>query len=260
MDLLFPHEQIRPIQKEIIDTILKATKSGNSIVMHAPTGLGKTAASLAPILTNAIDSDKTIFFLTSKNTQHKIAIETLQAIRKKFNVDVQASDIVGKKWMCIQSGVGLLSSNEFNEYCRALREDNKCEYYNNIKKGEQLTPECRVALNDLSNMGPVDVEKVVEVGIENKLCPYELGMLLAKQAKVIIADYYYLFHPRIRENFLKKNNKELSDCIIIVDEGHNLPNRVKDLASERLSSILLKRSITEAKKFSYNNKDKGKLS
>jgi DNA excision repair protein ERCC-2 len=60
-----------------------------------------------------------------------------------------------------------------------------------------------------------------------------------------------MFHPRIRENFLKKNDIKLEDCIIIIDEAHNLPNRIKDLASQRLSTTILQRAAKEAAQ--YNN-------
>ena len=72
---------------------------------------------------------------------------------------------------------------------------------------------------------------------------------MAKQSRVIVTDYSYIFNPHIREGFFKRINKELKDAIIIVDEAHNLPNRVKDLVSEYLSNITIKRAINEAKKF-----------
>ncbi|MFP4119374.1 MAG: ATP-dependent DNA helicase [Candidatus Woesearchaeota archaeon] len=248
---LFPHEQVRPIQDEVIKVIAgQIGKKGNAII-HAPTGLGKTAASLAPALKNALDTGKTVFFLTSRNTQHKIAIETLKEIRDRHHIPVKATDFVGKKWMCIQPGVNLLSSSEFAEYCRALREDKKCSFYERVKNGEKLTTETKAALDDLGNLSPVNVDQIVASGQQYDLCPYELALLLAAKSNVIITDYYYLFHPDIREHFLTKNDKTLQDSIIIVDEAHNLPYRIKDLASEHLSTTLLKRAITEAKKHSY---------
>ncbi len=252
-ELLFPHDEIRPIQEEVIKIISDSLAKKNSLVIHAPTGLGKTAASLAPALTFALDNDKTIFFLTSKNTQHQIAVDTLRAIKNRFDLKIVSTDVVGKKWMCIQPGISLLSSNEFNEYCRALREDHKCEFFERLRQGDSLSPKTKVALSDLLQMSPVSVKEIIDVGEREGLCPYELGMLLARESRVIVADYYYLFHPKIRETFLKKNNIDLSNSIIIIDEGHNLPNRLKDLATQNLSLIILKRAISESKKFGYGN-------
>jgi len=253
---LFPHETMRPIQDEMVRLIAKQIEEKNHAVIHAPTGLGKTAASIGPTLKLALDSGKTVFFLTSKNTQHKIAIETVRAIKEKHQKKIIGVNIVGKKWMCIQPAVQLLSTNEFNEYCRALREDKQCVYFENFKKGEGLTHDGKLALSMIEERSPVNVETSIEVGREQNVCPYELALALAKKSNIIVTDYYYLFHPRIRENFLKKNEKELEDCILIVDEGHNLPSRIKDLASENLSSILLKRAISECKKYNHSDLQK----
>lgn len=245
-DLLFPHEHIRPIQQEVIRVISQSLQEKKGAVLHAPTGLGKTAASIAPALTYALENDKKILFLTSRNTQHKIAIETVKAIKERFSIPLVATDIIGKKWMCLQPGVTNLSSSEFSEYCKALREDKKCSYYEGLKQGENLSTETKLALVDLLQQSPLNAEDVVAIGKQYSLCPYELGMLVAKQANIVITDYYYVFHPRIRESFLKKNEIDLQDTIIIIDEGHNLPDRIKDLASTRISGIILQRAAKEA--------------
>jgi len=96
-------------------------------------------------------------------------------------------------------------------------------------------------------------KEIIELGTDHKVCPYELAMILSKTSDVIVTDYYYMFHPSIRENFLKKNNLELKDCIIIVDEAHNLPERIKDLASHTLSTTMIKRAISEAKKYNFSS-------
>ena len=252
--LLFPHEVIRSFQNEMIDLISRALEEQKHVVVHAPTGLGKTAASIAPALTKALADGKTVFFLTSKNTQHRIAIDTLKKIKEKHNLaDLRAVDVVGKKWMCLQPGVSVLSSGEFAEYCKALREDRKCAYYENLRRGEQLTADARLALSAMKIKSPIHVEEIVDIGADNEVCPYELAMLLAKESQVIVTDYYYLFHPRIRDNFLKKNEKTLEDSIIIVDEAHNLPERIKNLASSKLSTTMLRRAASEAKKFKHDD-------
>ncbi|MBW2971130.1 ATP-dependent DNA helicase, partial [Candidatus Woesearchaeota archaeon] len=76
--------------------------------------------------------------------------------------------------------------------------------------------------------------------------------LLANGSKVVIADYYYIFNPHIRELFLGKADKDLSKCIVIVDEAHNLPKRLRELMTHRLSSYQVDRAISEAKKYKYS--------
>jgi len=149
---LFPHEVVRSFQNEMIDMISKSLDENKHVVVHAPTGLGKTAASIAPALHKALSEGKTLFFLTSKNTQHRIAIDTLKKIKNKYSLNaLKAVDVVGKKWMCLQPGVSVLSSGEFSEYCKAMREDRKCVYYERLKSGESLSPDTKLALTDMTH-------------------------------------------------------------------------------------------------------------
>jgi len=65
-----------------------------------------------------------------------------------------------------------------------------------------------------------------------------------------VTDYYYIYHPKIRDSFFNRAQVELGDCIVIVDEGHNLPDRIRNLMTVQLSNYMIKRAINEAKKIS----------
>mgnify|MGYP001568583795 FL=1 len=47
---LFPYDKIRPEQDDLIRDVAAAVSGGKCLIAHAPTGLGKTAAALAPAL------------------------------------------------------------------------------------------------------------------------------------------------------------------------------------------------------------------
>ena len=254
--LLFPHKEIREAQDVLIKKIDEVIKLKTNLIVHAPTGLGKTAAALSPALTHILKKDNknvTIYFLTSRHTQHKIVIDTLKKINEKFNLNIVGSSIIGKKHLCLQPSVETLPSKEFAEFCRLLVENGKCDFYTSVKQGTKLMPATEHVLNELKsqNRGISSTESIIAESIKHHLCPYEISILMAKQARVIVTDYSYIFNPHIRELFFKKINKELKDAIIIIDEAHNLPNRVKDLVSEYLSNITIKRAIAEAKKFGH---------
>ncbi len=251
MELLFPYPKVREHQDDLVKAVLDTCRRKKNLLVHAPTGLGKTSAALGPALTVAIEKDMTIFFLTARHTQHMLALQTVHEIESAHNIKIPVLDLIGKKWLCLQPAAERLYSNEFMEYCRKLREDKACHFYENLRKGQDPSPRAKSALQQLkdSRGGTHDI---LAAGRDNQVCPYEIAILQAKDARVIIADYAYIFNEGIREPFLAKIGKTLDNSIIIVDEAHNLPERVKDLASSRISVFSLKRAQQEAEKFGYD--------
>lgn len=253
-DILFPHDSMRKVQDIFIGDIMEAVKEKKHFIAHAPTGIGKTAI-LGPLLAYALKNNLTIFFLTPRHTQHKIAIDTLKLIKDKYNTDFRAVDIIGKKWMCPVGGTDALSSNEFSEYCREMREKDICEYFLNLKNKSKKS----ITLKQIQN--PLHVEEVCKICKDEHICPYEISIELSKKASVIIADYYHILSPAVRDNLLKKTNKELQSSIIIFDEAQNLPQRTRDLLTTRLSTFVVDAAIKECKDFNYNEyiEDLGKI-
>ena len=253
-ELLFPYDEIRNEQNKLLLLTDASIKNSRNLIVHAPTGLGKTAATLCPALATAIKEDYTVLFLTSRHTQHKIAIDTLKQVKERYGINFGSVSLIGKKWMCLQPGVESLYSSDFSEYCKKLKEEKKCEFYLNCRTNPQKFTVPGIAkLKEINMLSPLTTEQIIDHAKFDKMCPYELSLGMAKDAKVIITDYYYLFHPDISDNFLSKIEKSLDKLIVIVDEAHNLPYRLKDLASEYLSSAIVKRAISEAKKHGYDN-------
>src|SRR3990167_8284872 len=114
-EIYFPYSKIRDVQSDMISDVYNAIKGKKHIIMHAPTGIGKTIAVLAPALSIAMKNNLTIFFLTSRQTQHKIVIDTLKQIKQKFNINFEAADVIGKKRMCLQNGIEAMSTGSFHE-------------------------------------------------------------------------------------------------------------------------------------------------
>ncbi|MBT7367720.1 ATP-dependent DNA helicase [Candidatus Woesearchaeota archaeon] len=250
-DFWFPFDTVRDIQVDLLKKIHQTIKTKSHLIAHAPTGLGKSAAALAPALKYAFDHGKKVFFLTSRHTQHNIAIDTLKKIKEEFNLNFQVVDMIGKKHMCSVEGIENLYSNEFSDFCKKQKEEQKCEFYTNTKKNNKLTTEAQIVLKKLKDASPAHIEEFKEQCKNSDLCAYEMASSLAKDAQVIVADYYYIFNPLIRDLFFAKSQITLNDCIVIVDEGHNLPDRIRNLMTSQISSNTLKRAIKEAKKFSY---------
>ncbi len=252
-EILFPHDKIRDVQDVVVKDVFEAIKNKKNAIIHAPTGIGKTASVLAPALSFAMDKDITIFFLTSRQTQHNIAVDTLKQIKKKHGNNIRVADIIGKKWMCLQE-IDALPSGDFVDYCKKLRDDDQCEFYiNTRKKSMRPTVVAEQNLNELKVLGPLHVDELISNCEKPKLCPYEMVSLLAKEAKVVIADYNLIFNPIIRDSLFARTGKQLENSIIIVDEGHNLPARARELLTAKMSTAIIDRAIKEASKFEFFN-------
>ena len=251
-EFFFPYSKVRPVQEDMIISVNEAINNGKKILVHAPTGIGKTVAVLGPALKKAIDSNKTIMMLTARHTQHDLAIQTLRDIKKKYKLDFNAVDIIGKKWMCAVDIVERLSSSEFSEFCKARKEDNLCEFYTNTYSKKELTAKAKKFIAGLEKTEIRTSEELVKEAKEYRLCPYEIALAMSKKAKAIVADYFYLFNKDIFAKFSSKSGKEMEDLIVIVDEGHNLADRVRDLLSVNLSTYILQRAFNEAKENGYS--------
>lgn len=244
---LFPYDKIRPEQDELVRDVYAAVSAGECLIAHAPTGLGKTAAALAPALKFALKAKKTVFFLTSRHTQHAIAVETARLIKQKHKADFSVADIVGKKHMCARDDVSGLYNRQFHEYCHSLVESDGCNFYSNFKKGSVLTTDSKIVIAKIA-AEPMHSEEVVDVARRHGTCPYEVAVVAAKDSALVIADYYYLFNPQVRDGFLRKTGRTVEESIIIVDEAHNLPERLREMLTDKLSTAAIERAMKEAER------------
>ncbi|MBI2138936.1 ATP-dependent DNA helicase [Candidatus Woesearchaeota archaeon] len=250
----FPYSHIREYQSAMISDIISCLQQKKHLIAHAPTGLGKTAASLAPVIGFAMKNGFKVFFLTSRHTQHKVCIETLQAIRKKFDVPLLCCDLLGKQGMCLQAGVTGLPGSEFMEFCKKLRENRECNFFLNTReKNGLLTMKGESVIGEASAAGPLHCEEFVSLCSKEQVCPYYTAEAMAKKAQVICADYYYLFNPMLRNSFFPRIDASLEKSIIIIDEAHNLPKRCRELLSIELTSVMVDRCLKEAAKFSFES-------
>ncbi len=246
-EIFFPYDTMRDEQNQLVQDILQALTTKHHILVHAPTGLGKTIASLGPTLKFAQDKNLKVFFVTPRHTQHRIAVETVTQINARYGINIQLVDFLGKKWMCAHDGIAALSSGQFYDFCKKQVEDNLCEYYNNTrKKDNKPTVFAQNLVGELQLRGPASSENIIAECKGQKVCPYEMSSLLAQNARLIIADYYHVLHPSIREAFFKRCNARLQDSIIIIDEAHNVPSRVRELMSVNISNYLIAAAKREA--------------
>ena len=69
----------------MIEDAWTALSAGGALLAAAPTGIGKTAAALSAALDVQCSSSRklTIFFLTGRQAQHRIVVETVRRINER---------------------------------------------------------------------------------------------------------------------------------------------------------------------------------
>jgi DNA excision repair protein ERCC-2 len=224
----------------MINDIYNALKEKKNILISAPTGVGKTDAAISPAISFALENDLDVFFITPKISQHKIALEVLEGIKKKYSLDFLFVDFVGKQNMCINPELLDKDTNAFYTLCERKMKKGECRFFENyllVERKEEELLELLKSLKDYSHIS------LFEIGQKNNICPYELASLIARNSRAIICDYAHMLSP-ISFQFLKKIRKSLSRSILIFDEAHNIIPR----AQEYYSSTISERTIAKAKK------------
>ncbi len=252
---LFPFSELREKQDELLGEVKKTVEEGDSLVVHAPTGLGKTAATLTPALEYAKQNNKKVFFLTPRHSQHQIAVETVKMMQERHDVELTVVDLLGKKWLCNIDGVEEMTSGDFMDYCQTLRDEERCDFYTAMYDMDEhkLKSEAKEKLDALDGNAMHAQEFKTATP---SFCPYYMMMELARRSDLVIADYFHVFHPGVRESIFERAGCQLEDTIIIVDEAHNLPSRTRSLFSSSMSMPQIDRAITEAEKFGFYDAEK----
>ncbi len=227
---LFPFSSIRKGQREFMEDVKHAVEGGNILIAHAPTGIGKTVAVLVPALEYAIENEKTVFFLTSKRSQHKIAIDTLRLIKGHAKLNFVAVDVTSKQSMCPRAtSIYQEYYSLFNEFCKSEQKNKRCRYF--MKRDDEALLRIKEEI--------MHVEELCRWCTGRGVCPYKAALEIAGSADVLVCDYNYLFAVDITERVLEKIERGLEDLIVIVDEAHNLPDRIRNnLSSELRMSIV----------------------
>lgn len=218
--LEFPHPRLRPFQTEMIETVDRAMKQSELLLVSAPTGIGKTAAAIYPALKEALSTGKKLFFLTSKTLQQEMAAETLAAMN---DGSFRVLRIRAKKKMCAHEE--MICHEDFCPFARQF--------------GHKLD-QSNLLNHLMTTCSYLDPDEIFEASRSVEVCPFEVTLELIEQVDVVLCDYNYVFDPWIGLSALREK-LALSETILVVDEAHNLLPRARQYFSPEISE----RSIDE---------------
>lgn len=222
--MTFPFSLPRPGQSEIMKRVARTIRSGEHLLIQAPTGIGKTLAVLMPAIQAIPDEPETkVFFLTARTTGKTAAEKAVAQLRER-GLRIKALTLTAKERICFNPD--RLCNGQDCVYARG--------YYDRIN----------AAVHDAFQNDALDRETIVRVARSHQVCPFELSLDLAISADIIICDYNYVFDPRayLRRFF----DESAGRFLVLVDEAHNLLERGRDMFSAALSkseTLALRRAV-----------------
>src|SRR5437016_1180698 len=212
----------------------KAIEEGRHLLAHAPTGIGKTAVALVASLEFAVRANKLVLFLTSRQSQHRIAIETVRRIEAR-GPRIATVDLIAKQSMCLQESAPAYG-RAFHEFCDHKVKSRTCAFFTRDNSAVVAAVLQRT----------LHVQELVRASGACAVCPHKVAMDAASRANLVVCDYNFLF-SEILERFLPRLGRSLDDLVLIVDEAHNLPDRIRAHLGGDLSVHDLLKAAKEAR-------------
>ncbi|MBC7959253.1 MAG: PD-(D/E)XK nuclease family protein, partial [Vallitaleaceae bacterium] len=236
-EMEFPFGAYRKGQKQLMTAVYKTIEEKKLLFSRAPTGIGKTIATLYPSI-KALGHDKCdkIFYLTAKTIGKEVVVDTLEALQNK-GLFIKRLVITAKDKTCLNT----------KKACNP----EECSF---AKGHFDRVNEVLEKMYDAHHV--FNREIIEQYALEHRVCPYELSLDLALFCDVIICDYNYVFDPSavLRRFFVEESGK----YVVLIDEAHNLVDRAREMYSATLDKqkvMALKKKVKDidARLYKYFN-------
>ncbi|GGC66772.1 ATP-dependent DNA helicase [Marinobacter halophilus] len=216
--LSFPFPAFRPRQRQLAETVYKNSMKAGTLLLEAPTGLGKTLGTLFPALMAmpAAKQDR-LFYLTCRNTARQLALDAVDKLRGAQNElqpwPLRTLELVSK--------------------------DDACEHPDKACHGESCPlargffdrlPDARAEAVQIKE--PLNQENLAKIASGHDICPYFLAQEMARWSDLVVGDVNRMFdQSALLHGLIRQNNWQAS---VLVDEAHNLVDRGRGMYSVRL--------------------------
>ena len=211
-EIKFPFSSMRPGQRDMMKVCFQTMNTNNILYAIAPTGIGKTMATMFSSLKTLKENDK-LFYLTAKGSGKKAPLQAIKLLSKN-GLKIKTIVLTAKKKIC------------------------------NIQKGACTPDECpyakgffnklREATIDIFEHNDIfDEETILDISEKHELCAFEFSLYLSYFCDIVIADYNYVFDPRA--HLVRYFEDDTYTPKVLVDEAHNLISRSKEMYSAIIS-------------------------
>ncbi|MDM0075198.1 helicase C-terminal domain-containing protein [Variovorax sp. J2P1-59] len=212
--LNFPHGEFRAGQRDLAQAVYRSAVSQRCLLAQAPTGIGKTVATLFPLLKARPGGrlDK-IYFLTAKTSGRSIALNALRTLDRE-RAPLRVLELAARDKVCEYPGRACNG-----EACPLAR-----GFYDRLP----------AARSEAAQAAWLDRAAVRSIALAHEVCPYFLAQELVRWSDVIVGDYNYYFDgSAFLFGLMKEEDWRVA---LLVDEAHNLLDRARGMYSAQLEA------------------------
>ena len=225
----FPYPTMRGEQEDMIRECYRDIRRGQTLFAQAPTGIGKTVSTLYPAV-RALGKgicDK-IFYLTAKGAARREAYKAAEHLCAA-GAPLRACVITARESVCLCEAARARRDTDMTSCCDPAVCPYAKGYYD---RAEGVIRRMLAAGNSLFTGRAI--RAAAEAG---HVCPYELSLDLSEYCELIICDYNYVFSPTARLRRYFGDGEPAGRYVFLVDEAHNLPDRVREDVIGALSQM-----------------------
>lgn len=209
----FPYAY-REGQKELVTSVYKTILRKKKLFIQAPTGTGKTIATVFPAV-KAVGEElgEKVFYLTAKTITRTAASQAFELLKEQA-LRYKVITLTAKEKICF------CEKAECNpDYCPYAK-----GHYDRVN---DAVYELITSRDDMSRA------VIEEQARAWKVCPFELGLDVSLWMDGVICDYNYVFDPNAHlKRFFGEGVK--GSYLFLIDEAHNLVERGREMYSASL--------------------------
>lgn len=211
--LTFAHPAFRPGQRSLAAAVYRAHTSGLVLLAEAPTGIGKTAATLFAAL-KAMPRHGTdrLFYLTARTTGRALALGALQGMDAGNGVPLRVVERLSRDKACEHPDKAC-----HGDSCPLAR-----GFYDRLPAARQAA----------AGAAWLDHPSLQKIGLAHDICPYYLAQEMMRWCDVAIGDYHHVFDPGA--SWLTAAEQDERRVALLVDEAHHLIGRAREMHSATL--------------------------
>lgn len=219
----FPYEY-RKGQKELVTSVYKTILRKKKLFIQAPTGVGKTIATIFPAVKAMGEGlGNKLFYLTAKTITRTVAEQAFSHMRLQ-GLKMKTITLTAKEKICF------CEQKECNP--------DACPYAKgHFDRVNDAVYDLLISADDITR------ELVEAYASKHHVCPFEMALDVSLWVDGVICDYNYVFDPNAHLKRFFSDGKK-GKYLFLIDEAHNLVERGREM----YSATLYKEDLLSVKK------------